>query len=124
MHASFNKSTYRKMAWKMLRKIAAAGATAEVLEDLAEEEYKKVNRMRELLGSAKWVVITECVHKATQMVYDLREQVVLQRFEDPRQNGPSDEGGTQLPPTSTASSIADHHPYGRLRSPGPPHLKS
>ncbi|KAJ1349575.1 hypothetical protein KIN20_005166 [Parelaphostrongylus tenuis] len=39
-------------------------------------------------------------------------------------NGPSDEGGTQLPPTSTVSSIAGHHPYGRLTSPGPPHLKS
>ncbi|KAJ1357276.1 hypothetical protein KIN20_015394 [Parelaphostrongylus tenuis] len=31
-------------------------------------------------------------------------------------------GGTQLPPTSTVSSIAGHHPYGRLTSPGPPHL--
>ncbi|KAJ1353713.1 hypothetical protein KIN20_010408 [Parelaphostrongylus tenuis] len=37
-------------------------------------------------------------------------------------NGPSDKGGTQLPPTSTVSSIAGHHPYGRLTSPGPPHL--
>ncbi|KAJ1347273.1 hypothetical protein KIN20_002294 [Parelaphostrongylus tenuis] len=25
--------------------------------------------------------------------------------------------------TSTVSSIAGHHPYGRLTSPGPPHLK-
>ncbi|KAJ1351760.1 hypothetical protein KIN20_007896 [Parelaphostrongylus tenuis] len=38
-------------------------------------------------------------------------------------NGPSDKGGTQLPPTSTVSSIAGHHPYGRLTSPGPPHLR-
>ncbi|KAJ1362709.1 hypothetical protein KIN20_022365 [Parelaphostrongylus tenuis] len=39
-------------------------------------------------------------------------------------NGPSDKGGTQLPPTSTVSSIAGHHPYGRLTSPGPPHLST
>ncbi|KAJ1360786.1 hypothetical protein KIN20_019849 [Parelaphostrongylus tenuis] len=40
------------------------------------------------------------------------------------ENGPSGEGGTQLPPTSTVSSIAGHHPNGRLTSPGPPHPKS
>ncbi|KAJ1370241.1 hypothetical protein KIN20_031930 [Parelaphostrongylus tenuis] len=62
--------------------------------------------------------------KAVQMVHDLREQVVLQRFEDLRQNGPSGVGGTQLPPTSTGSSIDGHHPNGRLTSPGPPHLSS
>ncbi|KAJ1347465.1 hypothetical protein KIN20_002525 [Parelaphostrongylus tenuis] len=39
-------------------------------------------------------------------------------------NGPSDKGGTQLPPTSTVSSIAGHHPNGRLTSPGPPHLST
>ncbi|KAJ1361442.1 hypothetical protein KIN20_020688 [Parelaphostrongylus tenuis] len=56
------------------------------------------------------------------MVQDLREQVLPQKFEDLRQNGPSGEGRTQLPPTSTGSSIDGHHPKGRLTSPGPPHL--
>ncbi|KAJ1367553.1 hypothetical protein KIN20_028488 [Parelaphostrongylus tenuis] len=58
------------------------------------------------------------------MVHDPREQVLPQRFEDLRQNGPSGEGGTQLPPTSTGSSINGHHPNGRLTPPGPPHLIS
>ncbi|KAJ1356688.1 Nitrogen permease regulator 2 [Parelaphostrongylus tenuis] len=40
------------------------------------------------------------------------------------ENGPNGEGGTQLPSTSTVSSIAGHHPSGRLTSTGPPHLKS
>ncbi|KAJ1362125.1 hypothetical protein KIN20_021551 [Parelaphostrongylus tenuis] len=60
----------------------------------------------------------------TQMVHDLREQVLPQRFEDLRQNGPSGEGGTQLPPTSTGSSIRGHHPNGRLTSSEPPQLSS
>ncbi|KAJ1346754.1 hypothetical protein KIN20_001651 [Parelaphostrongylus tenuis] len=38
-------------------------------------------------------------------------------------NGPSGEGGTQLPPTSTGSSIDGHHPNGRLTSTRPPHLR-
>ncbi|KAJ1364346.1 hypothetical protein KIN20_024428 [Parelaphostrongylus tenuis] len=62
--------------------------------------------------------------KVTQMVHDPREQVLQQRFEDLRRNGPSGVGGTQLPPTSTGSSIDGHHPNGRLTSPGPPHLIS
>ncbi|KAJ1363827.1 hypothetical protein KIN20_023774 [Parelaphostrongylus tenuis] len=39
-------------------------------------------------------------------------------------NGPSDEGSAQLPPTSTVSLIGGYHPYGRLTSPGPPHLST
>ncbi|KAJ1361585.1 hypothetical protein KIN20_020869 [Parelaphostrongylus tenuis] len=40
------------------------------------------------------------------------------------ENGPSGEGGTQQPLTSTVSSIERYHPHGRLTSSGPPHLKS
>ncbi|KAJ1367859.1 hypothetical protein KIN20_028867 [Parelaphostrongylus tenuis] len=39
-------------------------------------------------------------------------------------NGPNGEGGTQLPPNPTVSSIARHHPNGLLTSPGAPHIKS
>ncbi|KAJ1353986.1 hypothetical protein KIN20_010778 [Parelaphostrongylus tenuis] len=39
-------------------------------------------------------------------------------------NGPSGEGGTELPLTSTVSLITEHHPNGRLTSSGPLHLKS
>ncbi|KAJ1355491.1 hypothetical protein KIN20_012926, partial [Parelaphostrongylus tenuis] len=56
----------------------------------------------------------ERLQLVTQMVHDPREQVLPQRFEDLRQNGPSGEGGTQLPPTSTGSSIDGHHPNGCL----------
>ncbi|KAJ1363798.1 hypothetical protein KIN20_023741 [Parelaphostrongylus tenuis] len=62
--------------------------------------------------------------QVTQMVHDPREQVLPQRFEDLRQNGPSGVGDTQLPPTSTGSSIDGHHPNCRLTSPGPPRLSS
>ncbi|KAJ1370864.1 hypothetical protein KIN20_032684 [Parelaphostrongylus tenuis] len=40
------------------------------------------------------------------------------------EDGPSGKGGTQVPPTSVFSSIAGHHPNGRVTSSGPPHLKS
>ncbi|KAJ1371041.1 hypothetical protein KIN20_032910 [Parelaphostrongylus tenuis] len=68
----------------------------------------------------------ECLRhlQVTQIVHDLRGQVLPQKFEDLRQNGPSGKGGTQLPPTSTGSFIDGHHPKGRLTSPGPPHLIS
>ncbi|KAJ1373311.1 hypothetical protein KIN20_035677 [Parelaphostrongylus tenuis] len=61
------------------------------------------------------------IYQATQMVYDLREQVVSQRFEDPwTETGPSGKDSTRLPPTSAATSIAGHHPNGHLTSSGPP----
>ncbi|KAJ1345559.1 hypothetical protein KIN20_000123 [Parelaphostrongylus tenuis] len=36
------------------------------------------------------------------MIHDFREQMVAQRFEETG-NGPSGEGGTQLPPTSQSA---------------------
>ncbi|KAJ1365407.1 hypothetical protein KIN20_025697 [Parelaphostrongylus tenuis] len=71
--------------------------------------------------------VASCIEQSssvTKMVHDPREQVLPQRIEDLRQNGPNGVGGTQLPPTSTGSSIDGHHPNGRLTSPGPPHLIS
>ncbi|KAJ1367770.1 hypothetical protein KIN20_028758 [Parelaphostrongylus tenuis] len=62
--------------------------------------------------------------QAAQMVHDLREQMVSQRFEDLDRIWSSGEGGTQLPPSSAVSAITTHHPNGRLTSSGPPHLKS
>ncbi|KAJ1359144.1 hypothetical protein KIN20_017800 [Parelaphostrongylus tenuis] len=39
------------------------------------------------------------------------------------ENGPNGEGGIHLPPKSSVSSIAGHHPNGLLTSPGPTHIK-
>ncbi|KAJ1346115.1 hypothetical protein KIN20_000815 [Parelaphostrongylus tenuis] len=62
---------------------------------------------------------------AALMVHDLREQVVQQKFEDLRQKmvqvaraAPSYHQPQQ------AVRSPEHHPNGRLTSPGPPHLSS
>ncbi|KAJ1368091.1 hypothetical protein KIN20_029156 [Parelaphostrongylus tenuis] len=78
-----------------------------------------------------WVIMTIWTHRSGGyedwwvLQPKFGEQMASKRFEDLGQKlVPSGEGGTQLPPTSTASSIAGHHPSGRLTSPESPHLKS
>ncbi|KAJ1369483.1 hypothetical protein KIN20_030958 [Parelaphostrongylus tenuis] len=98
---------------------------------------KKVNKRdkmlpgnnRQIYSDAYEVRKLKCA--ATQMVQDLREQMVSQRFEDLKKGSNGNlssqqggEGGTRLAPTSTVISIAEHHPNAPLTSPGPPHLKS
>ncbi|KAJ1374825.1 hypothetical protein KIN20_037748 [Parelaphostrongylus tenuis] len=76
------------------------------------------------MSTKNTIGLAEYLH-ASKIVHDLEEQVVLQRLEDHRQkSGPIGDGGTQLPPTSTVSSIAGHHPNSRFTSSEPPHLKS
>ncbi|KAJ1368230.1 hypothetical protein KIN20_029314 [Parelaphostrongylus tenuis] len=62
--------------------------------------------------------------QAAQMVHDSREQWYCRASRSLDRKWSKWRGRSTPAPTSTGSSIAGHHPNGRLTSPGPPHLIS